>query len=74
MIKKILEKYKFTHSKDKEIFKDFLLKLEKKLKKEDLDELYDILEICLNKNTNFDTRIFYNPIELLDAIFENDIL
>jgi len=73
-INKILENYNFTSSKDKELLEDFLLKLEKKLEKDDLDEFYDIIEICLNKNKEFDTRILYNPVELVDAILENDLL
>ena len=73
-INKILENYNFTSSKDKELLEDFLLKLEKKLKKDDLDEFYDILEICLNKNIEFDKRVLYNPLELVDAILENDLL
>ncbi len=68
-MKELLDKYTFTYQKDKETFKDFLNKLNISDK-----SLKEIIEIYLNKNTEFDERIVYNPIELLDAIVENDLL
>ena len=65
----LLDKYTFTYQKDKETFTDFLNKLNISDKK-----LEEILELYLNQNTEFDDRIVYNPIELLDAIVENDLL
>ena len=64
----ILDKYNFTHEKDKKIFEDFLNKLNFSDK-----QLQELIEMCLNKNTEFDSRILYNPIELLDAILEKDL-
>jgi len=73
-MQQILDKYKFTHTKDKENFIEILEKIEHKLKREDKEAFYEIVDFCLEKNTEFDTRITYNPIELLDAIFEKDLL
>jgi len=73
-MQQILNKYKFTHKKDKEIFVNFLDKIEKKLDNKDKSHFYELIDFCLEKNTDFDTRVIYNPIELLDAILENDLL
>ena len=64
----LLNKYNFTYPKDKQLLEQFLQKLN--LSDKDLSE---ILEIYLKKYSGFDTRILYNPIELVDALLENDL-
>jgi prenyltransferase beta subunit len=64
----LLDNYNFTYPKDKQLLEQFLQKLN--LSDKDLSE---ILEIYLKKYSGFDTRILYNPIELVDALLENDL-
>jgi len=63
----ILDKYNFTYKKDKELLKKFLKNIKD-------DKIKEIVDIYLKNKTKFDSRVLYNPIELLDAIFENDLL
>lgn len=76
-ITELLEKYsdiKFTYSKDKELFLDFLENISEKIKDNDkLEDLLHIIEGSFIEYTKFDSRILYNPIELIDALLESDL-
>ncbi len=78
-IQNILQKYsdiKFVHKIDREIFDNFVDRLSELLDNDvqKIQELCQILEYHFIEASKFDTGVLYNPIDLLEAIIENDIL
>lgn len=65
------ENLSFTYDEDKKIFLEFLMFLENTFSNQS-EEIWEFLEYHLMKYTSFDKRVLYNPLELLDAILEND--
>ncbi len=77
-IENILEKYseiEFVYEKDKKLFLDFLSKISKKIELNNISKLKDFLQILeynFLEYSKFDKEILYNPVELVNSIFEND--
>ncbi len=75
---KILEKYKqieFVYNEDKQEFLKFLNLLAEKIKKnnnKNLNSFVQILEYNFLEYSKFDTKILYNPVELINSILEKD--
>lgn len=73
-ISKLIDKYDFNKIKDKKLLINIIERLYNKLWLSEQKELFELLDFNLENYSWFDERILYNPMELIDAIIENDIL
>jgi len=65
---------KFVNEKDKKDFLDFVYQVSSSnISKKDLIDFFDLIDQNFLVYTDFDKSILYNPISLLDAIFDRDL-